>query len=284
MTGTTVYDDRACFLGEGVMWHPERAQLFWFDILAGRLLSRDASGPLEWQLGEMASAAGWVDRDTLLISTETGLRRFDIASGTHEPVAKVEAERSETRCNDGRADPMGGMWVSTMGKGAEPGAGTIYRYYKGSVEPLFPKITIPNAICFSPDGRRAYFADTPSGRIQTVALDADGWPEGAPELFVDLEPEGLNPDGAICDSDGGVWNAQWGAARVARYLPDGTFDRAISVGGQHSSCPAFGGPQMRDLFVTTAREGIEAPVAGEGLVYTADAGVSGQPVPRVVLV
>ncbi|OOY21822.1 gluconolactonase [Thioclava sp. DLFJ5-1] len=278
-----IYDDRACFLGEGPFWHPERGQLFWFDILAGRMLSRDATGPREWALGQMASAAGWVDAETLVISTETGLRRFDIASGAHEPLAAIEADRTDTRCNDGRADPMGGFWASTMGKSAETGAGAIYRYSQGTVERLFPEITIPNSICFAPDGRHAYFADTPTGKIMTVPLDAQGWPEGAPEIFVDLSADGVNPDGAQTDAEGALWSAQWGAGRVARYLPDGRFDRAIAVGGRHSSCPAFGGPEFTTLFVTTAQEGIETPDAAQGRVYCAPAGIAGRPEPAVRL-
>ncbi|MGR3361574.1 MAG: SMP-30/gluconolactonase/LRE family protein [Paracoccus sp. (in: a-proteobacteria)] len=278
-----ILDGRACFLGEGPLWHPLRGQLFWFDILDGRLLSRDAQGAREWPIGQMAAAAAWVDADTLAISTETGLRLFDIASGAHEPLAGIEADNAATRCNDGRADPMGGFWVSTMGKRAEPGAGAIYRYYRGAVAPLFTAITIPNAICFAPDGRRAYFADTPTGRIMTVALDAQGWPDGAPEVFADLAAEGLNPDGAQTDAQGGVWNAQWGAGRVARYRPDGTFDRAIAVGGRHASCPAFGGPDFATLFVTTARQGIEAPDAGQGCVYQAPAGIAGRAEPALLL-
>ncbi|KEO58135.1 SMP-30/gluconolactonase/LRE family protein, partial [Thioclava indica] len=232
---------------------------------------------------QMASAAGWIDRDTLLILTETGLRRFDIASGAHDPVAAIEATRADTRCNDGRADPMGGFWASTMGKAADPKAGTIYRYYNGAVEPVLRDLTIPNAICFAPDGRRAYFADTPTGKIMTLALDAQGWPEGTPEVFVDLTSEGLNPDGAVTDSEGALWNAQWGAGRVARYLPDGRFDFALKVAGQHSSCPAFGGPDFRQLFVTTAQEGIANPDAAQGCVFSLEAPVAGRAEPRVRL-
>ncbi|WP_415182643.1 SMP-30/gluconolactonase/LRE family protein [Phaeovulum sp.] len=278
-----IYDDRACFLGEGAFWHPARGQLFWFDVLRGRLLSRVGDQALEWQIGQVASAAGWIDRDTLLISTETGLRRFHIESGAHEPVAAIEAERTDTRCNDGRADPMGGFWASTMGKTAAPESGTIYRYFNGAVEPLLRDLTIPNAICFAPDGRRTYFTDTPTGKIMTLALDAQGWPEGTPEVFVDLAPEGLNPDGAVTDAEGAVWNAQWGAGRVARYLPDGRFDYALGVAGRHSSCPAFGGPDLRQLFVTTAQEGISTPDAAQGCVFSLKAPVAGRAEPRVRL-
>lgn len=282
MSVAEIHDERACELGEGAFWHPVRGQLFWCDIHGRRLLSRDAGGKIEWRFSEKPSAMGWIDRETLLLATETGLRRFDIASGEHELLAPLEAEDRETRSNDGRADPSGGFWIGTMGKRAEPGRGAIWRYHRGAVERLYAGITIPNAICFSPDGALAYFADTSTRRIMAQPLDADGWPDGAPHLFVDLEPDGLNPDGAVVDAAGALWNAQWGAGRVARYLPDGRLDRTIAVGGRHASCPAFGGPELTRLFVTTAREGIERPDRAQGLTYAAETGIRGQAEHRVL--
>lgn len=278
-----VYDARPCTLGEGPLWHPERGQLFWFDILGRRLLSREGDRPLEWRFDEIVSAAGWIDRNTLLIASETGLHRFDIPSGRHERVLPLEADNPVTRSNDGRADALGGFWIGTMGKKAEPGAGAIYRYYRGRIEKLYGGISIPNSICFSPDGRTAYFADTEQGRIQRQSLDSEGWLVGSAEAFVDLRQEGLNPDGSVCDSEGGVWNAQWGASRVARYLPDGTLDRVIAVGGRHSSCPAFGGADFRTMFVTSAREGISDPTEADGVVYATQSPVAGVREHRVIL-
>lgn len=286
-----VFDTTACFLGEGPLWHAELQTLFWFDIINKRLLARavaggegDAAGETRvWQFDEHHSAAGIVDDTTLVIASETGLWRFDIASGVRELLVALEADRADTRSNDGRADPMGGFWIGTMGKQAEAGQGAIYRYYKGELRQLHAGLTIPNAICFSPDGRLAYFTCTKSRQIMRQALDAEGWPVAAPELFVDLTAEELNPDGAITDGDGALWNAQWGAGRVARYLPDGTFDRALEVAGLHSSCPAFGGPEMTTIFVTTAQEGMEAPDAAQGRVYAIEQEIKGGPVPRVIL-
>lgn len=279
----TVFDARPCLLGEGPLWHPERQQLFWFDILGNRLLSRDGDRPLEWAFGERVSAAGWIDRDTLLIASESGLLRFSIPDGSYERIVPLEADNPGTRSNDGRADPFGGFWIGTMGKRAEEGAGAIYRFHGGKVEKLFDRITIPNSICFAPDGRTAYFADTKRAQIQRQALDADGWPDGAPEVFVDLRGEGLSPDGSVVDSKGALWNAQWGAARVARYLPDGTLDQCLPVGGRHSSCPAFGGADLMTLFVTTAQEDIASPGEGDGPVYAAASPVAGLPEPGVRL-
>lgn len=270
-----LFDTRACTLGEGPLWHPERQQLFWFDIMGNRLLSRDGDRPLHWQFDENVSAAGWIDRDRLLIASETGLWRFDLATGARTLVVALEADNPVTRSNDGRADPFGGFWIGTMGKHAEPGAGAIYRYYKGELRRLFAPITVSNAICFAPDGHTAYFADTPTRKILRVRLDAQGWPAQPPETFVDLTAEGLNPDGAVCDTEGGVWNAQWGAARVARYRPDGSFDRAIPMDGLHSSCPAFGGPDLATLYVTSARVGLTDPDDRQGCVFALNPGAMG---------
>lgn len=278
-----VFDARPCQLGEGPLWHPLRHEIFWFDILGNRLLSRRAETVGEWHFDENVSAAGWVDRDTLLIAGETALWHFEIATGRRERILPLEAENTGTRSNDGRADPMGGFWIGTMGKGAEARAGAIYRYHRGSLERLHEAITIPNSICFAADGRAAFFADSPSGLIMRQPLDSDGWPEAQAEVFVDLSGTGIVPDGSVLDASGGLWNAQWGMGRVARYDANGRFDRAISVGARNASCPAFGGADLAMLFVTTARADLESPTGDDGVLYAVEAGTSGLPEPRVVL-
>ena len=279
----SVYDTRVCELGEGLLWHPEREQLFWFDIIGCRLLSRVGDQAPEWAFDEHHSAAGWIDRDTLMLASETGLWRFDLGTGTRTLICPLEADDPVTRSNDGRADLQGGFWIGTMGKRAEKGRGAIYRYYQGEVRQLYPGISIPNSICFAPDGRSAYFADTLDGKIYRQPLDEDGWPKGEPEVFVNPRSGGFNPDGSVVDADGALWNAQWGAGRVARYLPDGTLDRIVKVGGMHASCPAFGGPDLQTLFVTTACEGIDQPDEHQGLVYSVDLGITGRSEPAVRL-
>lgn len=275
-----VFDDTACALGEGPLWHPERAELFWFDIL-GNTLYRKGETEEAWGFDEHVSAGGWVDRDTLLIASETGLWRFDIPTGEQEFLAGLESDNPTTRSNDGRADPYGGFWIGTMGKNAEAYAGAIYRYYRGTVKKLFDKITISNSICFAPDGRTAYFTDTFKRRIQRVALDDEGWPMGAPEVFVDLRDDGLNPDGSVVDTGGNLWNAQWEANRVACYAPDGTFLRAIPVPASQTTCPAFGGPTMQTLFVTSAANGVNEEQGG--MTFSVQTDVIGQREHQVIL-
>jgi sugar lactone lactonase YvrE len=280
-----IFDNRPCDLGEGPMWHPLRNQLFWFDITGQRMLSVEKGAQRQWRFPEMVSAAGWVDRDIMLIAGERDLFLFDVETEEVQTLTELEADNRATRSNDGRADPQGGFWIGTMGKKAEVGAGAIYRYHRGELRKLFPGITIPNAICFTPDGRTAHFTDTVTGRVMRVALDADGWPMGQPEVYLDLTAHGLDPDGAVIDATGLMWLAKWGAARVAAYDPGGQMVREVGFDAPHTSCPAFGGPGLTTLFCTTALQGMdEAARAAHphaGMTFAAEGIASGQAEHRV---
>jgi sugar lactone lactonase YvrE len=278
-----VFSDTRCILGEGPMWHPERDELFWFDILGKRLHAKGAGTERHWQFDEHVSAAGRIDRDTLLIASETGLYRFDIGSGERSRVAALEADNPLTRSNDGRTDPWGGFWIGTMGKAAEPSAGAIYRYSGGEMRRLVAEVTISNSICFAPDRSAAYYTDSAIGKIMRQPLDpADGWPKGTAEVFLDLgHSDALSVDGSVIDSEGYLWNAQWGAGRVARYAPDGRLLETIAVPTPQASCPAFGGRDLKSLYITTAADGVEGEDAGK--TFAARIAVAGLHDPKVQL-
>ncbi len=264
----TILSKTSCTLGEGPLWHPKRQSLFWFDILGHRLFEHDGTDQREWSFDKAVSAAGWVDNTRLMVASERDLFVFDIESETQTHLVDLEADNPATRSNDGRADPKGGFWIGTMGYDAEPGAGAIYRYFKGELRKLFGDISITNAICFSPDAHYAYFTDTPTKLIRRVALDENGWPTGDAEPWLNLTSEGVNPDGAVIDAAGNFWNAQWGASRVACYSPEGVFIEAVEFPALQISCPSFGGPNLQSLFATSAAIGLgdEDPLRGQTFV------------------
>jgi sugar lactone lactonase YvrE len=282
-----IHDDRKCELGEGALWHPKRNQLYWFDILGKRLLTRGAEGPGEWHFPHLVSAAGWLSKTELMIASEVALFRFDLETGTRRDVAPLEADNTITRSNDGRADPYGGFWIGTMGKAAEKGAGSIWRYFRGNLRRLYTGLSIPNAISFTPDGRTAHFTDTMTAQVMRVALDADGWPRGEPSIYLDLAVLGLNPDGAVCDAEGRMWLAQWGSGRVSCFAPDGSLIQTVSFDAPHTSCPAFGGPDLSTLFCTTALQHMSAAdrtaYPHAGMTFAAAGIARGVPEPMVIL-
>jgi len=274
-----LYADSNCELGEGPFWHPFRQSLFWFDIMGKRLYTKDVELKY-WQFDEYVSAAAVIDENRLLIASQSQLFLFNLEAETQEKICDLEADNPVTRSNDGRVDTYGGLWIGTMGIQAEEKAGAIYRFYQGELRKLFGEITIPNSICFSSDGKYAYFTDTPTGIIKRVMLNEAGWPKLETVLdFIDLRDEGLNPDGSIVDQEGNLWNAQWGASRVACYDQEGTFIRAVSAPSPHTSCPAFGGTELDVLFVTTAQEGLEEAAIADtkaGSVFSIAETIKGQ--------
>ncbi len=283
MSAARIHDETVCLLGEGALWHPEREELLWFDIL-GRMFHTPER---RFRLTELASAAGWIDRDTVLMAQKGALVRFDLGTGRAERVAGLDEGNPAVRPNDGRADPWGGFWIGTMGIKAEREAGAIWRYRGGTVHKVVPRVTIPNAICFSPQGY-ACWTDTPEQVVWRQPLsDTDGFPQGEPSVHVDFRGTDLHPDGAIFDAEGNIWIAFWGAGRVAGFGPDGKQIAQFTVPAKQSTCPAFGGEGLSTLYVTTAAAGIpqeELAVTPEsGRTFAVETGFKGLPEPRVVL-
>ena len=160
--------------------------------------------------------------------------------------------------------------------------GSLYRVGPDlAPERILSPVTVPNALCWSPDDRTLYFADTPEGTIRAYAFDADSGRIGAMRLL--FEGEAGKPDGATVDAEGCVWNARYGGGAVLRLTPDGRVDRRIEIPASQVTACAFGGPGLRTLFVTTARQRLtpeqlqRQPLAGS--LFAVDAGVQGLPEP-----
>jgi sugar lactone lactonase len=256
---TSVLSAERCHLGEGPTYDVTTDTAWWFDILEARLFEAHlGSGQVcIHQLGRMASALARIDAERQLIAAEDGLYIRSITDGALTLYCPLEAENARTRSNDARVHPSGTFWIGTMGRRAEAGAGAIYALHRGELSQLFAQITIPNAICFSPDGALGYFADTRKNELYRVALDAEtGLPRGAPETL--LTHRGIGGiDGAVVDADGLIWNARWGGGCIDVYNPQGEHMRSLLVPARQSSCPAFVGPDLSRLLVTSAWQGMD---------------------------
>jgi len=274
-----IYDDTVCALGEGPLWHPTREQFFWFDILGKRLHTKGK----HWQFDDYVSAAGWIDKDHLMIASSRALFKFNIATADQDHICALESDLPSNRSNDGRADPQGGFWIGTMGLNAEPAAGAIWRYYRGELRKIIPDIQITNAICFAPDGRTACYTDTNTQQIMRISLDDEGWPDGAPWVHINLQSTDYRPDGAVIDSHGNLWTAQWGAGRVAVYDTSGAEIATVALPVTQSSCPAFGGPNLSTLFVTSANIGLGDAAEEDGKTFAVETDYTGQAEHQVIL-
>lgn len=277
-------------LGEGPTFDVTSQTLFWFDITGKRLLEqRGGDGRFTaHDLPFMASALASIDGDRQLVVAEDGLYVRDRVTGRLIRRVEIEAENKLTRSNDSRTHPSGALWFGTMGKNAEPRAGSIYWYREGEVKKLYPNITIPNAICFSPDGRTAYFTDTAVNKMMRVDCDPiTGLPIGDAAVFFDASTGEGGLDGSVCDGDGQIWNARWGASSLDCYSPEGTRIRSIKMPMKQPSCPAFCGTGLGDLAVTSAWQHMdEAARAADpeaGKTFVIELGLRGRAEPSVAL-
>ncbi|WIY54304.1 SMP-30/gluconolactonase/LRE family protein [Devosia sp. YIM 151766] len=282
--------DSRCALGEGPFWHDGRQQLFWFDINNQTLFAASADGVAagQWHFDEIVAAAAIIDNDNLALAAETGLKRFNLISGEMQHLVDIERDIPANRTNDSRVHPSGAFWIGTMVKEEGPSNGAVYHYRAGALTRIRSDAAIPNATCFSPDGRIAYWTDTPTQKILKCGTDPEtGLPRGEWSLFADVSSHRGYPDGAVVDSEGFLWNARWGGSCVIRYAPDGRIDRIVEVPVSQVTCPAFGGKDLKRLFITSASKTLSPEqLAAEkvaGGVFHIDLDVPGQPEARIEL-
>ncbi len=258
-TGRTLCET-ASQLGEGPTYDPATGKAYWFDITGQMLheLHLATMTKATHALPFLGSVLAVVDPERQLIVSDRGLFLRKVADGALSPYVTLE-DQPQNRSNDGRVHPSGALWASTMGRTAEKHSGAIYHIAGTTVTKLFSNVTIPNGICFSPDGSTGYFTDSHVNHLMRVALDPKtGLPVGTPEVLSDETGTPGDIDGAVCDADGLIWNARWGANAVDVYTPDGTKIARHLVPASQASCPAFIGDKADRLMATSAWQGLEA--------------------------
>jgi len=251
---TTVLCGERCHLGEGPTYDAATDTAWWFDIVERRLFEArlDTGRITIHSLDVMGSALARIDAHRQLLVADDGIYVRHAADGRMTLYHQLEADNAATRSNDARVHPSGTFWIGTMGRQAERGLGAIYALHRGELSRLYDGVTIPNAICFSPDGTTGYFADTGKNVLFRIDLDAaTGLPRGAPVALVTRRGGG-GIDGAVVDADGLIWNARWGGGCIDVYSPQGEHLRTLRVPARQSSCPAFVGQDFSRLLVTSA--------------------------------
>ncbi len=272
-------------LGEGVQWDVRTQSLWWTDI-AERTLYRHrfATGaPERFTMPErVGSFAPIENSDALIVAFESGIAIADLAGKVLRWLGKPDAGVGGLRFNDGHVDRQGRFWAGTMEE-AEPRTGLANLYCvdrEGVIQRRENGIAISNGLCWSPDGRKMYFADSPLRTIYVYDFDRRDGTLSGQRVFA-TTPEGAYPDGATVDADGYVWSAHWGAGVVVRYTPDGKIDRTVKIPASQPTCVAFGGTDLDLMFVTSARDGLSRehlatePEAGNVFVFRP--GVKGLP-------
>jgi sugar lactone lactonase YvrE len=255
-TLSCVLDARAS-LGECPIWSPARQVLYWVDINEPALhrfdprSGRDQTMPMPSSIGSFALRArgGFVValRDGIFLADDDGKIARKIADPPYDP--------HHHRFNDGRCDAHGRFFVGTMNEQRDGASAALYRLDPDhSLHQVFGGITISNGLGFSPDGRTLYHADTPARIVRAFDYDGATGRLGAPRVFAQWTADTDRPDGAAVDSAGDYWVAFYRGGRVVQLSPRGELVREHTLPALCPTMPAFGGPDLRTLFVTSARQ------------------------------
>ena len=267
--------DAVAYHAEGPVWSERWGGLRWVDMLAGDVLSLAADGTVERRhVAGVAAALRPRRAGGAVLGIERGFALED-ANGTITRLSELWTDE-RLRMNEGACDPDGRFYCGSMAYDKQRGAGALYRLDPdGSVRVVLENVTISNGLDWSPDGSRAYYNDTDTGRVDVLDYERTAGLSGR-RPFVDT---GARPDGLTVDAEGGVWVALSNGSAVRRYTADGVLDEVVELPVTKVTACTFGGARLDQLFITTSREGLDAGAEPQaGSLFRAVPGVTGLPV------
>lgn len=247
-------------IGEGSIWHPERQTLFWVDIVGKTLYEYhpETKDCTSYKFDRMVSTVVPETDTTVIISLQDEIVRVNLHNGQTTSIAPIPDNNGTIRCNDGKCDPAGRLWIGTMALNVQKGAGTLYCVTPdAAVATKLSDVTISNGIVWSADKKFMYYNDTPTGQIARYRYDASNGEIIFDGIAVRI-PEGTGgPDGMTIDSNDNLWVAQWGGSGVYCYNPrTGKLLAKVEVPAPQVASCAFGGENLDTLYITTARAGM----------------------------
>lgn len=251
-------------LGESPLWSPAEGVLYYCDI-AGRALHRfdPVDGRAEqWSFESEPGCCALAEGGGLLLARRDGLWHFDPATGASELLAEPPYDPTVERFNDGRCDARGRWWIGTIYEPRQPALAALYCFERGRLARVQGDVTVSNGLAFSPDAETLYWADTTSHSVFALPYNIETGRAGPRRILKRFAPRlpgqsladyGGRPDGAAVDAEGCYWVAMFEGARVLRLSPAGEVLSELRLPVQCPTMPCFGGPDLRTLYITTAR-------------------------------
>lgn len=287
-----LHADLRLSLGEGPVWDCVGGFLYFVDIERDSVFKLQVStGNVDMYTVRRPSAIGLCRSGKLIIACRAGVVLLDFENGIVSPICNPIEHNPMARLNDGKVAPDGSFWVGSMQNNiAEDGTplelnsdiGGMFRVTSdGRTVSLLPEtLGIMNTLAWSPNNREFFFADSMKGALFSAVHNADGTLGTIKQFNTDC-PLGV-PDGSAMDEEGYLWNARWGGGSVVRFDPSGNIDRTVNIPATNVTSCCFGGPDLKTLFVTTARSGLSKQAVdkntNEGALFAVDCGVRGIPV------
>ena len=275
-------------VGETPVWQSQQRALYWINVQDPPELFRldIHSGDVKrWPMPGRIGGFVFKKSGGALVVLASGLFDFDLATGELSPRVRV-ALPDHIALHECACDPSGRFWVGGMNHQVSPenpfpGGAYLYRLDDNELVPVADGISCANGLAFSPDGRTLYFSDSTTRRCDRYELDPVTGELGGRETFFELSADEGYVDGAAVDAEGGYWATLVYAGKLRRYLPDGTLDLEIRLPFDNPTKVAFGGDDMRTIFVTSMRLALAGGegAALDGGLFALNVGIAGRPDP-----
>jgi len=273
-----LYDTKAT-LGEGPVWDARTQTLYWIDILDKRIY---VNGDVFLESDETIGCLSMRKNGGLIFTKRISFWTCKSDSSNLTPLSILEEELSNNRFNDGKCDPHGRFLAGTMDMSEKNPTGSLYSFYGKSVTKLLDKVTISNGLTWSPDYKTLYYIDTPTHEIKAFDYDIETGAIANMRVVIRLSESLGHPDGMTSDMQGNLWIAMWGGAQVTKWDPaTSRLLERIPVPARNVSSCVFGGKNMNELFITSARIGLDEDILKQypltGGVFRLETDVEGMP-------
>lgn len=270
-------DTAGVYHGEGAFWDAATGGIRFVDMLRGDVLTWDGAALRRTHVSDVTAVIRARAEGGYVVATERG---FALTDGELTVVSEIPVfGETDLRLNEGACDAAGRFYCGSMAYDGRSGAGRVYRLDPDlSVHVVLPSVTVPNGLAWTASGERALHADTGDGVIWAYDFDTEAGGFGERRPFVQFDGATGLPDGMAVDDEGGVWVALWGGGAVHRYTPSGELDAVVQVPVTNVTSCAFGGADLRTLYITTSRQGLAEPEPHAGGLFAVETGVAGAPV------
>lgn len=248
-----IFDAKAT-LGEGPAWDEKNQILYWVDILGKKIYT---GTELLAELDEFIGCLAPIKNGHLILGKKFSFVDFDPATREETLLHTLTSELATNRMNDGKCDPAGRLIAGTMDMNETDPNGTLYSFDGKQATPLVDKVTISNGLAWSPDHKTLYYIDTPTREVRAFDYDVKTGQIANPRVVINSGDKLGWLDGMTSDTEGNLWIAMWGGAQITKWNPNtGQLLDQIPVPALQSSCPVFGGKNMNELYITSARIGM----------------------------
>lgn len=252
--------DEPMQLGECPLWHPDEAALYWIDINGCAVHRLDPANGTHrcWPMSSEPGCIAWNATGGLIVALRSGLILLDTLSGSVTPLANPPYDATKMRFNDGRCDAAGRLWIGTLYEPRDQPLGALYCVERGKISDSGNRVTVSNGVAFSVDNRTLYHADTTAHKITAYDFDAATGHVGNSRVLKQFSTDksqnyGGRPDGAAVDSENAYWCAMYEGGRIVRLSPSGQVLHEIELPLRCPTMIAFGGHDLRTLYITSAR-------------------------------